>query len=83
MFHCTSTTTPFLKRRIKAVGKDHLVRNFVDDAITLMHMLQNNCCLVCGVLAPGKLLQSPKEAVADPLPNICCLVDGVLLCNVT
>ena len=27
------------------------------------------CCLVCGVLAPGKLLPSPKEPVADPLPK--------------
>ena len=24
------------------------------------------CYLVCGVLAPGKLLPCPKEAVADP-----------------
>ena len=27
------------------------------------------CCLVCGVLTPGKLLASPKEALADPLPK--------------
>ena len=27
------------------------------------------CCLVGRVLAPGKLLPSPKEAVADPLKS--------------
>ena len=25
------------------------------------------CCVFCEVLAPGKLLLIPKEAVADPL----------------
>ena len=30
--------------------------------------------LACGVLTPGKLLSSPKEAVADPLPK--CLLFG-------
>ena len=27
------------------------------------------CSLVCGVLAPGQLLLSPKETVAAPLPK--------------
>ena len=36
--------------------------------------------LVCVVLVPGLLLPGPKEAVANPLPNICCLVGGIL-CN--
>ena len=36
--------------------------------------------LVCVVLIPGLLLPGPKEAVANPLPNICCLVGGIL-CN--
>ena len=26
-------------------------------------------CLTCGVLIPGKLLPSPKKAVADPVPR--------------
>ena len=36
------------------------------------------CCMVCGVLTPGKLLQSPKYALAVPPPNMCCMVCGVL-----
>ena len=45
--------------------------------------------LCCGVLPPGKLLPSPKVAVADPLPNYYFfLLQFVwllefLLCNVT
>ena len=27
------------------------------------------CSSVCGIFTSGKLLRSPKEAVADPLPN--------------
>ena len=62
----------------KVFGNDHLVSNFIDDAIKLMHVqyYKRNeytraqfCCLVCGILASGKLLKSPKEAVADPLPK--------------
>ena len=47
----------------------------VDDAIKLVHRCIIRikmthirfCGLVCGILALGKLLQSPKEAVADSL----------------
>ena len=35
------------------------------------------------LLSARKQLPFPKEAVADPLPNIGCLVFTVLLCNVT
>ena len=27
------------------------------------------CCMVFGIFPPGKLLQSSKAVVADPLPN--------------
>ena len=43
---------------------------------------QQFCRLVCGVLAPGKLLLSPKEAVTPLLEHL-CLVGSVLQCNVT
>ena len=39
------------------------------------------CCLVYEILTPRKLLPSPKEALADPLPNICSLVGGVRIYN--
>ena len=44
------------------------------------------CCLVGGVLSPGKLLSSPREAVADPLPKHLLLGWGsspvqLLLCH--
>ena len=38
------------------------------------------CCLVCGVLAPGKLLPSPKEIVANFLLSISILAGVFLLC---
>ena len=38
-------------------------------------------CLVCEDLAPGKLLSSPKDAVADPLPKHGQWTCGVLLGN--
>ena len=42
----------------------------VDDAIKLAHVtLAQFCGSVCGILALGKSLSSPKEAVADPLPK--------------
>ena len=41
----------------KAVGKDHLVSNLVDDAIANAHAAEQMacaqfCCLVCGVFTP-------------------------------
>ena len=64
-------------------GKEAWLRLLVGDAIMLLWLMcfikdhtccfisrhTQFCCLVCGVLALGKLLPCPKEAVADPLPK--------------
>ena len=39
--------------------------------LSTTHVLYyNEPCSVCGVLAPGKLLLSPEEAVADSLKHL-------------
>ena len=66
----TSTKVTFTLARPLSTGLvriiNYPVSNFVNDTIKLTNQL---CCLVCGVLTPGKLLPSPKEVVADPLPK--------------
>ena len=49
--------------------------------VSRTNYLRSVCCLVCGVLAPLKLLLIPKAIVTDPLPNICGIVGGVFLCH--
>ena len=62
----------------KAVGKDVLMSNFIHDAIKLSYVLyykQNRLLALSSAVQfvestlLGRLLQSPTEAVADPLPK--------------
>ena len=74
MFQCTSRLTLFSKVN-KMFGKDSLASNIVHDTTKLLPCAAEQITrtqfsyLVCGVLTPGKMLSSPKEAVADPLPK--------------
>ena len=60
------------------------VSNLCSEAERVIHA--RLCCLVCisscsRETAPGKLLPSPKEPIADPQPKIYHLVGRVLLCT--
>ena len=74
MFQCMSKITQFLIEN-KMFGKDYLASNIGHDATKLLPCAAEQITrtqfsyLVCGVLTPGKMLSSPKEAVVDPLPK--------------
>ena len=70
---CTTTTDLFLVCGIKWSVSKCCVVSRTDEWPVL-----SSAVWFVEFLAPWKRFSSPKEAVADPYPNICCLVAGVL-----
>ena len=62
MFRCIAAINLFLDAE-----RGH--RILINDAIKQLTTNAQFYFLVCGLLAPGKLLPCPKEAVTDPLPK--------------